>query len=239
MDSSLYVVGDRMDGLAIQLQVIASNVANANSAGFKRMVSSFVTQDQTDPYVEDVMNPVWPELAGVSLDTSQGPVTNTGRPLDLAIQGDAFFAIETPDGTRYTRRGCIRESADGELVDPSGNRYMAAGGSLHIPDGTTYLTVQRNGEVLADGQSAGRLALYDIPDQAALVPEGGGLYRNDGAAAKPAVSSSVLQGALEGSNVQPVSEMVNLINVTRAYEAAARILRQMGTMSDQLVKSAS
>ncbi len=239
MDSSLYVVGDRMDGLAIQLQVIASNVANANSAGFKRMVSTFVTEDQTDPYVEDVMDPVWPELSGVALDTSQGPITTTGRPLDLAIQGDAFLAVETPDGTCYTRKGRIHQSPNGELTDAAGNRFMAAGGSLNIPEGTTHLTVQRNGEVLADGQSAGRLALYDIPDKDALVPLGSGLYRNDGAAARTALTSTVVQGALEDSNVQPVSEMVNLINVTRAYEAAARILRQMGTLSDQLVKSAT
>ncbi len=239
MDSSLYVVGDRMDGLAIQLQVIASNVANANSAGFKRMVSTFVTQDQTEPVVEDVMDPVWPELAGVALDTSQGAIRNTGRPLDLAIQGDAFFAVETPDGTRYTRKGRINQTADGELTDPAGNRFMSAGGSLNIPDGTTHLTVQRNGELLADGQSAGRLALYDIPDQDALVPLGSGLYRNDGAAARQAVTSTVVQGALEESNVQPVSEMVNLIDVTRAYEAAVRVLRRMDSLSDQLVKSAT
>jgi flagellar basal-body rod protein FlgF len=239
MDSSLYVVGDRMDGLAAQLQVIASNVANADSAGFKRMVSSFVTQDPTQPVEEDVMSPVWPELAGVALDTSQGPIRGTGRPLDLAVQGDAFFAVETPDGTFYTRKGRIYQTPTGELTDAAGNRFTGAGGSLHIPDGTTYVTVEKNGEIVADGQSVGQLALMDIPDHSALVPLGSGLYRNDGPAAQAAVTSTVVQGALEDSNVKPVSEMVALINVTRAYEAAARLLRQMGTMSDQLLKTAS
>jgi flagellar basal-body rod protein FlgF len=238
MDSSLYVVSDQMDALAAQLQVIASNVSNANSAGFKRMVCAFATQDASQPIAEDVMNPVWPELTGVSLDTSQGPINTTGRPLDLAIQGEAFFAVETPDGTRYTRKGRIYETPAGELTDGAGNRFVAAGGSLNVPQDTTNLTVQSNGEFVADGQSAGRIALMDIPDPTALVPLGGGLYRNDGTAARPALTSTVVQGALEASNVQPVSEMVNLIDVTRAYEAASRIISKMGDTSDQLVKSA-
>jgi flagellar basal-body rod protein FlgF len=239
MDSSLYVVGSRMDGLAVQLQVVASNVANANSAGFKRMVSTFVAEDPTQPVEEDVMEPVWPELAGVALDTSQGAIRRTGRPLDVAIQGDAFLAVQTPDGTLYTRKGRIYQTPGGELSDAAGNPYMSAGGALRIPEGASQISVERNGEVVVDQQSIGRLALMDIPSHDALVPLGSGVYRNDGAAARPALNSEVIQGALEESNVKPVSEMVVLIDVTRAYEAAARILRRMDGMSDQLVKTAS
>ena len=135
MDSSLYVIGSRMDGLAAQLQVIASNVANANSAGFKRMVCTFAAQDQGATVEEDLMSPVWPELAGMSLDTTQGAIRQTGRPLDLAIEGSGFFAVDTPDGTLYTRKGRIYQSPSGALTDASGNPYSAGGGSLRIPEG--------------------------------------------------------------------------------------------------------
>lgn len=239
MDSSLYVIGSRMDGLAAQLQVIASNVANANSTGFKRMVSTFAAQDQGATVEEDLMSPVWPELGGLALDTTQGAIRTTGRPLDLAIQGSAFFAVNTPDGTRYTRKGSLYETSSGELTDAAGNPYQAGGGSLHVPEGASQVTVLRDGEVLADQQSVGKLSLMDIPSSGSLVPLGGGYYRNDGADAKPALESEVVQGALEESNVEPVSEMVNLIGVTRAYEAGARILHRMDTLGDQLVKSAS
>ena len=239
MDSSLYVVGSRMNGLSSQLQVIASNVSNADSAGFKRMVCTFASQDQATTAEQGAMSPVWPELSGMALDTTQGAIRQTGRPLDLAIEGSAFFAVNTPDGTRYTRKGRIYESPSGELTDAAGNPFSAGGGSLRVPAGVSQLTVLSDGEVIGDQQAIGKLSLMDVPSQGSLVPLGSGYYRNDGAAAKPSLTSEVQQGALEDSNVEPVTEMVNLIEVTRAYEAGARILHRMDTLGDQLVKSAS
>jgi len=239
MDSTLYVIGSRMDALAAQLQVVASNVANSNSTGFKRLVSTFAATGQGSAVEQGGMSPLWPQLAGVALDVSQGALRSTGRPLDLAIQGGAFFEVETPEGSRYTRKGRLYLSPDGELTDAGGNRFVGDGGPLRIPEGTRRITVKDNGEILADDQSIGRIALVDIPNHASLVPVGSGIYRNDGPQGRPAVDSRLVQGAVEESNVKPVSEMVALIQVTRAYEAAARALRRLDTLSDQLIKTAS
>ena len=147
--------------------------------------------------------------------------------------------MNTPEGTQYTRKGRIYQDPNGALTDASGNPYSAGGGSLRIPEGAGSVTVLRNGEVIAGQQSVGKLTIMDIPSHNSLVALGSGYYRNDGPAAKPSLDTGVVQGALEESNVKPVSEMVDLIGVTRAYEAGAKILRRMDGLGDQLVKTAA
>ena len=238
MESGVYVLGSQMNALTDRLQIVAANLANANSTGFKRVVATFAGEAAQTSSEPGGLAPLWPELAGTSLDISPGALRQTGRPLDLAVRGDAFFVVETTTGPLYTRKGRLFQNAQGELTDAAGNRYMADSGSLRIPETAREITVQRNGEVLADGQSLGRLALVDTPRTDMLVPVGAGLYRSD-APVRPAVGSEVVQGVVEESNVRPMEEMVALIDIMRAYDAGTKVLRKMDTLNDQLIKTAT
>jgi flagellar basal body rod protein FlgG len=246
MDSGLYVLGNRMQGLGEALQAVSANLANANSSGYKRQVSSFhgALQNAMTPGAGQVRPgemsaAVWPRYVGPKVDLSQGTARHTGRPLDVAIQGSAFLAVATEDGVRYTRKGRLYVDSNGELVDGAGHPFMSDGGTLQIPEDAGRVSIEENGELRAKGQSVGRLRLVDLPDPRALVPVGAGLYRNDGPPAEAATDSTVIQGALESSNVQPMQEVVLLLNVSRAYESASRIVRQMDKSSSRLINSAA
>jgi flagellar basal body rod protein FlgG len=221
MDSVIYLTGSHMNGLMDSLQVISNNLANANTAG----LGTFSLD--------------WPELSDRWIDFSQGPVRRTGRPLDVAIQGDAFFVVDTPAGPRYTRKGRLYPNAQGELTDAAGNRFASDSGALRIPEGVAEIGVDRSGYVSADGQAIGRLKLVDIPEPDALVAEGWANFRNDGAPPMDALDSSVIQGAVEESNVNAVQEMVALIGVMRAYEASARIARRLDALNGRLIRTAA
>ncbi len=243
MDNMIYLSGCRMGGLAENLQVIASNLANANTPGFKGTVCNFdaalaaAGTQASDPAGGGAAL-TWPRLAGYRLDCSPGPIRRTERPLDLAIRGRGFFEVDTPDGPRYTRKGRAYVDAQGELKDGAGNRFASDSGTLRIPAGATEIGVGPDGQVSADGRALGRLKVVDVPDTKALVCEGEATFRNDGAAATPAANSEVIQGAVEESNVNAAREMVALINLMRAYEANAQIVRKVDGTNGQLIKTA-
>jgi flagellar basal-body rod protein FlgF len=237
MDSSVYVLGNRMDGLADNLQLIAGNLANANTPGFKRSVGRFTAalqQARSSP-----SGATWAVLDGDRIDFSAGPTRRTGRSLDLAIRGDAFFVLDTPAGRCYSRKGRLYVNTDGELTDGAGNRFAGRGGSISIPPGAADVQVAPDGQVSAGGSAVGRLMLVDIRDRTGLVPQGAGLYRDTSGSEARAVGSEVIQGAIEESNVNPMLELVGLLEVMRAYEASARLVRKMDTLSSQLIKSAA
>ncbi len=245
MDNSLYLMGNRMVTLADRLRMTSTNLANASTPGFKRLVGGFsaTLQNllsatfQADGSVAPA--PRWVYLSGPKLDMSQGPVHVTGRPLDLAVRGPAFFVLETPQGRRYTRRGRVYLNDGGEFCDAVGNRFLSGSGPLRIPQDTAQITVQSNGEVLADGQSVGRLELVEIPQPETLIPEGWGVLRNAGSSPSRAHDSEVIQGAIEGSNVKAVQEMVALVEIMRAYEMSTRTVKRLDNLQRQLVQKSS
>lgn len=244
MDGLVYLTGTRMVGLTDQLQVIATNLANANTAGFKGTTGRFSAAVAVagPQYLGDTsqggMAPTWPEFSGLRVDLSQGPIRKTDRPLDLAISGKAFFVVETPEGPRYTRKGRFHLSATGEVTDGAGNALGTESGALRIPAGTNEIVIGRDGQVSAGERGVGRIRLVDIPEPAALVSQGEVSFRNDGPEAVPAAGSEVIQGAVEESNVNSVREMISLITVLRAYEAEAHIARRVDSSHNELIKSA-
>ena len=243
MDGALYVSGSHLSGLAASLDVIGSNLANANTAGFKRTVGRFqqallsATGQPVGP--TRVASPVLPQFDTRPIDFTQGPISTTGRPLDLAIQGDGFFVLETPVGARYTRKGRMYVNAAGELTDAAGNRYAAQGGSLRIPRGARNIVVSRSAEVTADGQTVGRLRLVDIPQPERLASVSWSTFRYDGAEPQASVGGEVIQGAVEKSNVNPMIEMVALTQAVRAYEASTRVMKRMDRLNGELVQAAA
>lgn len=240
MESALYVGAHRMQGLTEDLQVVASNMANANTSGYKRTVGTFeavlnaATLDALGRSGGVGATAHWPDFQGSRVDFSQGPVRRTGRELDVALDGDGFLVVDTPGGQRYTRKGRLHMSPTGELTDGAGHTFVSDSGALKLPAGAAEIVIDRSGQISADGTVVGKLQIFDVPDKTGLVAEGGATYRNTGRTGQAAAETSVVQGALEESNVNTVTEMVTLVSVMRAYEAVSRLMKRMESLQGKL-----
>lgn len=220
MDAAGYVTLTRQAGLMREMDIVAHNLANAATTGFRRegvVFSEFVHAGGEGP-------PLSMARANTrAVDLSEGDMTETGGTFDFAIRGDGFFLVETPDGQRLTRAGSFSPSAEGELVTPDGHRLLDAGGApVAIPAGAAQVTLSADGTLSANGQTVATLGLWRPADPLTLRHHEGTLF--EAGATLPADGASVLQGRLEGSNVDPLSEVARMIAVQRAYEAGQSFL---------------
>ncbi len=242
MDNSLLVSLSQQLAAFRAMDVVANNIANVSTPGFKREAAKFeefVTmmrpaEGQTGPqsvsFVKD---------AGVMRDISQGNVEQTGAPYDIAIAGKGFFAVQTPAGMRYTRDGHFSLDADGNLVTSQGYQVQGDGGAITIaptdgdiniaPDGTISSVVRGVGNQL------GKLKVVDFANNYALIKQGANLYSTGQTPTTPA-NVNLRQRALEASNVQPVIEISHMIEVMRAYEATASLSKSEEDMLSQAVE---
>jgi flagellar basal-body rod protein FlgF len=214
-----------------QQEVLANNLANALTPGYKRDKVSFqaVLEQAARPGSPATLpgGPSYTTAINSRSDMRPGAMDQTGNPLDLAIAGDGFFAVQTPAGERYTRAGNFSLNQTGELILPDGSRLLGEGGPIRV-EGT--VTVTPNGEVLSNGQLAGKLRLVKFPENAPLAHEGATLWSSK-TAPTPATGATVRQGFLEGSNVNPVEEMIEMLNAFRTYESN---LKGASVQSDSL-----
>lgn len=234
MENALLVGLSRQVALGRELDVIANNMANVSTNGFKARSSrfeshlmpkasadSFGRPDRRLDFVIDV---------GTALDTSGGTIETTRNPLDLAIKGDAFFAIQTPAGERYTRNGAFTLDARGQLVTSDGYQVMGDNGPIAFDQSERGLSVAPDGAVSSEQSQHGRVRLVRFADPRTLKNEGSNVFSSS-APAEPAGRTSRLEpGAIERSNVQPVREMTRLIEVNRAYAGVAAMVGRMDDM---------
>ena len=221
-------VSSSINALTQQFDIIANNMANVSTAGFKRRCTDFVkslAELQNNP-AEDSTETV--ELNS-AIDFSQGAITQTGAPLDFAIFGKGFFVIETTEGLRYTRNGVFHLTSSGQVVDSSERIVSGQAGPITIPSGVsaTQLSVAGDGTVSAGGVSVGKFQIVDFKDnEGKLVPTGFNCFMMPDENIKPtaAENASVRQGYQESSNVRIVDELVDMIMVTRLYEADMKLL---------------
>ena len=212
METGGYVTLTRQSGLMREMQTVANNIANLSTAGFRR--EGVVFSEYLQPGGDAGSISMASANARV-VDLSQADLSTTGGTFDFAIQGDGFFLIDTPQGQRLTRAGSFTPSADGILVTPDGNPLLDAGGSpIPVPDGQVALA--GDGTLSANGQPFARLGLWAPTDPLALRHQSGTLF--DGGPVEPADGAKLLQGMLEDSNVEPVTEVARMIEVQRAYE---------------------
>ncbi len=242
------------------VEVIANNIANINTTAFKRARAEFSDLLYQAERSEGVPNrggenPI-PEGARVGLGVRtvgvrnlhlQGPLANTGNPLDLAINGRGWFQIVGPNGqTLYTRAGSFNKSATGQLVTSDG---YAVDPAITFPQDTTEIDINESGEVYAKTASAttpqllGQLALVNFADDAGLNPLGNNLYAETAASGQPIAGvagdpgfGKISQGYLEGSNVDPVTEITDLISAQRAYEMNSKVIQAADDMATTVSK---
>lgn len=199
----------------------AQNLANADTAGYRRRVAS------ADAFAASLRAAAGIPLPGMreAIDFSQGDLRHTGQDLDLAIEGKGFFALETPAGPRFTRNGSFHLDAEGYLVAHDGARVQGETGPLQADPARGPLTVDAAGNVVQQDERIGRLRVVAFADEARLQPEAAGRFRETpGAEPREALEANVRQGYLEVSNVSVVDELVQMIGGFRAFEAAQKAL---------------
>lgn len=176
------------------------------------------------------------KVAEIAVIRDQGALENTGNNLDLAVTGDGYFAINTPQGVRYTRDGNFYRSANGQLVTANNQAVLnTQGRPINIPADTGDITIGSDGTISAGGQNVGQIQLAGFADRGALLKEGNSLYRPQNGARPQQAGGSIQQGFLERSNVNVAKEMVELITNYRSYEADSKALTTQDSLLDKAV----
>ena len=221
MEAAGYVTLTRQSGLMREMQMVANNIANAATTGYRAgglVFSEYVARAEGAPSLSMARGnaPV--------ISAAQGPLEATGGALDFAIEGEGFFLIETPEGERLTRAGVFARSATGDLVTMDGLRVLDAGGApVFIPPDAGRPGLAADGTLSADGRPLAQLGLFRPAEGAALRRGGGTLFESTGAVV-PVAGGRILQGFREGSNVAPMTEIARMIEVQRAYELGQSFL---------------
>ena len=251
MENALLIGLSRQVVLTRELDAVANNIANLNTSGFKAdgtvfeeflmpmaRDNQFSGRDSRVSFVRD--RATWHNL-------SHGPIQRTENPLDVAIESDAFFVVQTARGERYTRNGAFQINATGELVTSEGDRVLGESGPIKFQSTDNSIGIGRDGSIrVREGSNATvdtsrgklRFASFDRPQQ--LQKDGGSRFlAPPGVETLPAARVAVTQGALEKSNVHAVLEMTRMIEITRAYSQIATLLQQQSDMRRNVIEKLS
>jgi flagellar basal-body rod protein FlgF len=242
MENAVLIGLSRQTALQRELEVVANNIANLNTTGFKADgavfseflrgkadTDQFAAQDRRLSLVQDRMN--WHDM-------SQGVVQQTGGPLDIAIDGDGMLAVQTAGGERYTRNGALQLNNLGQVVTTNGDTVLGESGPIVIQPTDRDIVINKDGTIkVREGQSLntdstrGKLRIVRFADTQQLIKEGASSYSVPaGVTPEPVVNPNVIQGAIEKSNVRSVIEMSRMIEVTRAYTEVATIISQQNDL---------
>ena len=255
----LYTAGTGMITESKRTDTLANNLANANTTGFKRdeaisrefepmlikRINDGINKNDVTSFKQFHVGDQYPVVGTLGLGSyideiatehSQGAFETTGNPLDLAISGNGYFAIQTENGVRYTRDGNFYKSANGQIQTVNGQMVLGRNGrGITIPQDTVSIMVGTQGEIYADGQQIGQLQFVQFDNRRAVLKQGNNLYYpQEGAQPQPA-TGEIQQGLLERSNTNVVSEMVELINNYRLYEAGSKAVTTQDAMLDKSV----
>jgi len=220
------------------MDVIANNIANISTPGFKREAVKFEELVQQVKAAGDkggTQNLSFVRDAGVLRDTSAGQMQNTGAPFDLAINGDGYFTVQTQAGERYTRNGHFTLNADGIVVTESGDQLLGDGGPITVTADDGEVSIGADGTISGNQGQMGKLRLVEFADQRALKKEGGSLYSTTQTPVT-STTTTVTQGMLESSNVQPVVEISRMIEIMRSYEATSQLEKSASELKRQAIE---
>ncbi len=236
-------IASGLQSLMVEYETVAHNLANSGTSGFKRRVNAFSAELQRQQRIGEqhsLLNGSI-DLHG-SIDFTQGPLKRTEQPLDIALEGPGFIALETPEGPRYTRSGTLSLNPLNQLVDAAGRLVAGQDGPIVIPDAAFAgdVRIDADGTVRTEQMQFGRIRIVEFGDDLGnLVPAGHGCFRADGqAVGLDAENTRVRQGYQEQSNVQMMHEMTNLMTLTRLYEANVNVLRKHRENSSTLLEVA-
>lgn len=219
-----------------ELDTIASNLANSSSAGFRGQKNVFgtVLAEAAHHGRLSALNQAtnsYGVLSGTELDESQGTLTKTDNPLDVALEGPGYFKVKTANGVAYTRNGSLRVSNTGQLSTESGDPVLGQAGPISVPNGP--VTISEDGTLSSGGAILGKLKVITFPASTAPLSQGNGYYTAPSDQEQAAPATSVRQGSLENSNVSPVNGVVELINAQRSAETMRHVLSMLDSEMDK------
>ncbi|WP_339913704.1 flagellar basal-body rod protein FlgF [uncultured Brevundimonas sp.] len=239
MENATYIGLSRQMTLRRELDIVANNIANADTTGFKveqllvgEEIGARARNDNVRPGVSFVLD------NGVGRNFGQGPLRQTSRPLDFAIEGEGtFFKLKDGSGEAYTRDGAFTLDPEGRLTTQGGVPVLGDGGEIMLNPALGEIAVAADGTISQNGRPAGKLSVVRFDALGAIEKSGDGLYRNaSNAVAVDATDAQIRQGMLEGSNVNSILEITNLIEVSRAYESITRMIEQTTELSKRAVE---
>ena len=243
MSGSIYMATSGAEVQRLRLQILSNNLANINTAGFKEDRAVFRIPEQglnpgtggNDP--SSISPASFSSVIPMTTQTNyaRGPIQRTGNPLDLAIESEGFFSVQTDQGVRYTRNGSFTINPEGVLSTHDGNPIIGEGGEITI-DGSE-VRFDGSGNVVVDGVVADKLRIVTISEPAALQKIGQSLFQLDETkgAEEPLEYGGVQQGFLEGSKVNAVKDMTELIEVQRGYESYQKMIKTMDEMASRVI----
>jgi flagellar basal-body rod protein FlgF len=220
------------------MDVIANNIANINTPGYKRENVKFEQLVQQLKPADDQKGPQslsFVRDAGIVRDISAGRIEQTGATFDLGINGSGYFVVQTAQGERYTRNGHFTLNADGIVVTEGGDQLMGDGGAITIAPDDGDISFGKDGTISGKQGQIGKLKLVDFANPRGLKKEGESLYSTT-QTANAALNTTVSQGTLESSNVEPVVEISRMIEVMRAYEATSNLEKSASDLKRQAVQ---
>ena len=252
MIRGLYTASSGMMLQMTRQDVLANNLANVNTSGFKK--DTVISQEFPSLLLKrmgettrqgSLPKPIKPQSIGglgtgaavhqIVTDYSTGACKPTENPLDLALGEDCFFSIETPEGVRYTRNGAFSIASDGMLVNTNGLPVLGIDGYIYV-DGD--FVVDEHGNLVQDSVTVDTLDIVSFPDQARLTKIGDDLFAAGDQEPETPDNPQVMQGYLASSNVNAVKEMVDLITVLRAYEVMQKVVQAEDQTLDKLINQA-
>ena len=248
MENALLIGLSRQTALERQIDVIANNIANVNTAGYKSDATLFETYLNTpaheDNFVGGDRRVSFVQDRGTYRDMMQGPTQETKNPLDIAIDGSAFLAVQTPQGERYTRDGNLHINNQGQLVTAAGNPVLGTGGPIVFQPTDHDINITPDGAITVVAGNGttdslrGNLRLVNFGDAQKMLKEGLNLYAaGEGGTPTPDTKSSVRQGFIEQSNVNAVSEMSRMMEVSRAYTQIATLMQQQAELQKTAIQA--
>jgi flagellar basal-body rod protein FlgF len=238
MENAQLISLSRQIALQRQMDVVANNMANINTTGFK--AENMLFEDYLMPKARDNdfggldHDLHYTEDWATTHDMSTGSIEQTGNPLDVALSGNGFLTVQTPQGPRYTRNGSLQLDASGTLVDLNGNPVLGESGPIQFDSADTDISIADNGAITTSQGSKGKLAVVEFADPQQLAREGNNYY--SGPAGTPAVDTHIVQGSIERSNVSGVSAMADMIRVERAYQTLANLMQRQDDLRGTAVQ---
>ncbi len=230
MENTTYVALSRQATLRRQMDVVANNLANMSTHGFKSGQMMFVEHLTKSKGGDGLLTPKLSYVRDIATmtDTKPGAIETTGNPLDIAIQGEGFLVVQTPDGEHYTRNGRLQLDNTGQLVNQLGQPILADGGAplIFAPE-DTEIVISKDGTVSTNNGELGKLRVVRFDNDQKLERTSGAQFTTtEDNPAQDVDTPTVLQGAVEGSNVEPILEMANMITVHRAYDSVKSFIER-------------
>ena len=246
MENTTYVALSRLDAQQRAMDVIANNIANANTDGYKAqrvLFSDYLSRQHGVDAPPGGTTLDYTQDRATYLDQKDGSLSQTGNPLDLALTGPGFFTVSTAAGPRLTRSGRFGMLADGRIADASGNLLLdTAGKPIQLSPSDTNIQIKGDGTISTQNGPVGRLGVVTADDINQLVPEGGKLYRTTGGTT-PSVQPKVTQGVVESSNVQPINELTRMMQTEKEFQIVSQFIESEGQRQqsaiDKLVQQQS